>query len=88
MTVNACLASVVSAPFERIWSLIANPVNFDRWWDAKTVRVLPMGPARTEQIIVGRTRALGRDWEIVTVFELADKDRRLVRLTTRLPFGI
>ncbi len=43
MTVSTCPIATVNAPIERVWKLLAEPANYDLWWDAKTRSIAPEG---------------------------------------------
>jgi Polyketide cyclase / dehydrase and lipid transport len=88
MGLAVCPAVVVAAPVERVWALLADPARYDRWWDARTSRIVPEGPARPGQTLHARSAALGKEWDVTTVIEHVDESRHQIRLRTRLPFGI
>ena len=37
MSFSACPIATVEAPVERVWSLLADPAHYARWWDASGV---------------------------------------------------
>jgi hypothetical protein len=88
MTVSVCPIAIIAAPLERVWALLANPSNYDVWWDAQTDAIVPDGPAQPGQIVYAHTYGLGRRWKITTVVELVDAARHRIQLTTTLPLGI
>ncbi len=88
MTLSTCPIATINAPVERAWSLLADPANYDRWWDAETRAVTPAGPGKVGQKIFAQTKELGRQWDVNIVVEMVDQVEREIKLTTRLPFGI
>jgi hypothetical protein len=44
MTVTACPATIVAAPIEDVWALLADTAAYLTWWDAQTDRIVPTGP--------------------------------------------
>lgn len=88
MSISTCPIATVEAPVERVWQLLADPNNYGLWWDAETCSIEPAGPARPGQRISARTRALGKDWDVRITVARVDPDKRVLDLTTQLPFGI
>ncbi len=88
MGFTTCPVATVNASADQAWSLLNNPGNFDRWWDAKTCAIIPEGPAQPGQQILAETIGLGRHWRVSVVIEHVDEVGRQIDLTTRLPFGI
>jgi hypothetical protein len=88
MSFNTCPVATVDAPIDQVWSLLANPVQYARWWDAQTRSIVPDGPAQPDQQIFAQTSALGIHLDVhLTVLAVASEKRQL-DLLTRLPFGI
>ncbi len=89
MSFRTCPMATVNAPVDRVWSLLANPSQYDLWWEVRTRSIVPEGPAQPGQQIVAQTSALGRQWDVVhlTVQGVEPQTRQL-DLLTRLPFGI
>jgi uncharacterized protein YndB with AHSA1/START domain len=85
---NVCPATIVRAPVERVWALLADPAGYDRWWDAHTERIDPPGPARAGQTLHGWSRGFGRRWPVTATIELVDPERHQIRVRTTLPLGI
>jgi Polyketide cyclase / dehydrase and lipid transport len=94
MSLSTCPIATVEAPAERVWQLLADPCNYGLWWDEETRRVAwrfsiePAGPARPGQRISALTRALGKDWAVRITVKSIDQEKRVLDLTTQLPFGI
>lgn len=88
MSVYVCPITVIGAPLERVWALLANPSSYDLWWDARTDAIAPEGPAQPGQTVYAHTHAFGRRWKVTTVVELVDAARHTIQFTTTLPFGI
>lgn len=88
MSFSTCPIATVDAPLERVWSLLADPANYARWWDAETRTITPKGPARPGQKIYAQARGLGRLWDVRIEVELVDAVKHQLELTTLLPLGI
>ena len=89
MAFSTCPMAVVQAPAERVWDLLSEPANYALWWDPQTRAIAPAGPAQPGQRIEAETTALGRQWNVLNItVEDIDHTRRVIDLTTRLPFGI
>src|SRR5262245_8904567 len=88
MTLSVCPMTTIHAPIERVWPLLSEPANFDRWWDAQTLSISPEGHARPGQTIHARTRGFGRWWNWLATVEAVDDAAHQLDLTTRLPLGI
>jgi hypothetical protein len=88
MSLSVCPAARVDAPGERVWALLADPARYDSWWDARVVRVDPVGAAQAGQVIRGRSRALGREWPVSLRVVAVDPGRQRIDLATTLPFGV
>jgi ligand-binding SRPBCC domain-containing protein len=88
--------AVIHAPAERVWDLLSEPANYALWWDAQTrafseswkFTITPSGSAQPGQRVEAQTAALGRQWNVNITVEDVDHARRVIDLTTRLPFGI
>jgi hypothetical protein len=88
MGISTCPIAEVNAPVERVWAYLAQPSNYDHWWDAHTVSIVPPGPARAGQRILARSRGFGREWPVAVVVRGVDAGRHALELTTILPLGI
>src|SRR4051812_1980556 len=88
MSLSVCPAARVEAPVERVWALLADPAQYDSWWDARVVRVEPAGVAQAGQLIRGRTRAFGREWPVSLRVVAVDPARHQLDLATTLPLGV
>jgi len=38
MVVSVCPVANVAAPVEDVWELLAQPSNYDKWWDASCTK--------------------------------------------------
>jgi hypothetical protein len=84
--VIVCPTTVVGAPAVRIWPLLADPGNYDRWADAELVRAAPPGHVREGQVIELRTRELWRWWHVR--FDIGHvQPEHSIEVTVHLPFG-
>jgi len=88
MALSTCPIAAVRAPAERVWNLLSEPANYAQWWDAQTRAITPAGSTQPGQRIKAQTTALGRQWNVNITVEHIDHARRVIDLTTRLPFGI
>ena len=89
MAISTCPIAVVQASAERVWNLLSEPANYDQWWDAQTGAITPPGSAQAGQRIEAGPTVLGRHWNVINItVESVDHARRVIELTTRLPFGI
>ena len=88
MSINACPIATVEAPVELVWQLLADPRNYELWWEEGLHLIDPAGPATPGQRISARTRALGKYWYVRITVGSIDPDKRTLDLTTQLPFGI
>jgi len=82
---TTCPISEVHAPIERVWAYLAQPSNYALWWDAVTTAIIPEGPVRPGQKILGRTRALAREWSVTVLVRHVDEAHHALQLTTTLP---
>ncbi len=89
MTFSTCPFATVSAPVDLVWGLLANPVQYDLWWEVRTRSILPEGPAQPGQHVFAQTSALGRQWDVLHLtVQSVEPEKRQLDLLTRLPFGI
>ena len=88
MPLSVCPTDIVQAPAERVWALLADPAQFDLWWDAHTVAITPPGPAQPGQQVEAVTHGLGRDWPVHFTVNAVDAAHHSLDLVTDLPLGI
>lgn len=88
MTVSVCPTAMVAAPDETVWSVLNDPSSYDEWWDARTERIEPPGPATPGQTVYATAHGLGRSWPVTTRVLAVDPTRHAIDLVTTLPFGI
>ena len=88
MVVSVCPAANVAAPVEDVWELLAQPLNYDKWWDAHLVRSVPEGPATPGQVSYATTRAFGKQWGVTFVVKSVKPDRHQIQLDVTLPLGL
>lgn len=88
MVVSVCPVANVAAPVEVVWELLAEPSNYDRWWDAHLVRSVPEGPATPGQINYATTKEFGKQWDVTFVVKSIQPARHQIHLDVTLPFGI
>jgi ligand-binding SRPBCC domain-containing protein len=88
MSFTACPIATVHAPVEQVWQLLADPSQYALWWDARTVSIMPEGPAQTGQQIFAHTTALGHEWAVHLTVQRVEPGTRQLDLLTQLPLGI
>jgi hypothetical protein len=92
MSLRVCPIATIDAPAERVGTLLAHPVRYAEWWDARTrYSIIPEGLAQPGQQILAWTTALGTRWDIhifVQAVQAVAPEKRHLDLLTRLPFGI
>ena len=84
MSVSTCPIDVVNAPIEKVWELLAEPTNYDLWWDAKTQSILPEGRAQPGQSV----HAKAGGFNIFLTIDGVDESKHQIRYTSKFPFGI
>jgi len=84
MSVSVCPFAVIHAPIERVWTLLAEPANFDLWWEAHTRSIVPEGRAQAGQKIHAKAGGL----DVRVVINRIDEAKRQIDTTTRFPLGI
>jgi len=87
MGVTACPGTVVAAPVESVWELLSEPTLYDEWWDMHTERVVPEGKASPGQVFYGKSRGLGRDWDVSILIETVNPQKHRVQFLASLPLG-
>ena len=85
MAIQTCPTAIVHAPPERVWHLLTNPADLQRWSGVRIVRG-PDRPLSPGDQIVFQAGSVGFLKVTFDVLE-AEPSRRL-RLDVRLPFGI
>jgi hypothetical protein len=88
MSMNVCPIATVHASDAAVWSLLADPASYAKWWDATTDIISPTGPAQPGQLIIAHSQALGRRWQVCIQVDSIDSVKRELQLTTTLPLGI
>jgi len=84
MSLSTCPVDVVNAPIEKVWELLAEPENYDLWWDAKTRSIVPAGRAQAGQ----RVHAKAGGFNIFLRVDGVDESKHQIDFTTKFPFGI
>ena len=88
MSLRTCPITTINAPIKQVWRLLADPSRYALWWDAKTVSIVPEGPAQAGQQIFATTSALGQQWGVHLTVEAVSAKKRQLDLLTQLPLGI
>ena len=84
MTISTCPIATINAPIERVWEFLAEPANYDLWWDAKTHSIVPEGRAQVGQ----RVHAKAGGFNILLTVDAVDESKHKIDFTTKFPFGI
>jgi uncharacterized protein YndB with AHSA1/START domain len=84
MSVSTCPIAIINAPIEHVWEFLAEPANYDLWWDAKTESIVPEGRAQAGQ----RVHAKAGGFNILLTVDTVDKSKHKIDFTTKFPFGI
>ena len=84
MSVSVCPVAVIHAPAERVWTLLAEPANFDLWWEAHTRSIVPEGRGQAGQKIHAKAGGLS----IWVVINAIDEAKRQIQVTSTFPLGI
>jgi hypothetical protein len=89
MRISTCPTAIVNAPVEQVWGLLANPVQYDLWWEVRTRSIVPEGPAQPGQQIFGQASFLGRQWDVAHLtVQAIEPEKRQIDVLTHLRFGI
>jgi hypothetical protein len=88
MSMSTCPIATIDAPIDRVWDLVADPSRYDLWWEARTVSIVPEGPAHAGQRIVGRVGALGLYAAVRLTVESVQPEKHQLVVLTHLPLGI
>jgi uncharacterized protein YndB with AHSA1/START domain len=84
MSVSVCPMAHIDAPAETVWTLLAEPANYDVWWEARTRSIVPEGRAQAGQKVHAKAGGLN----VRLVVNRIDEAKRQIDLTTRFPFGL
>jgi hypothetical protein len=85
---SVCPSAIVNAPVEKVWQVLANTSAYDAWWDARTERLDPPGPAVPGQTIYASSAGLGRRWALALQIEMVDTVKHQLRFNSSMPLGI
>ena len=88
MGFTVCPTAVVAAPVECVWELLSEPTLYDRWWDARTERIVPEGQATPGQVLYAKTSAIGKTWDVTLTVEMVNRDRHQIQMRIMLPLGV
>src|SRR5579884_3102400 len=84
MSMRTCPMAVIDAPIERVWALLAEPANYDLWWNAHTRFIIPEGRAQVGQ----RVHAKAGGFNILLTVDAVNESKHEIDFTTKFPFGI
>jgi hypothetical protein len=88
MGFSICPATNVAAPVETLWELVSDLTQFDTWWDARTVRIVPEGKASPGQMLYAKTSALGRTWDVTLRVDAVRPEKHQIQFHISLPLGL
>jgi hypothetical protein len=81
---SACPVATVNAPISKVWELLAEPANYDLWWNARTRSIVPERRAQRGQ----RVHASAGGFTIVLTVDAVNESKHTIDFTTKFPFGI
>lgn len=88
MNYPSCPTTVINAPIEAVWTMLTNPLSWDKVFDIRIQDALPRGPASPGQIVRGES---GPKWmhlkvsiEIVAIYPTEHRIKMKIRLPLRL----
>lgn len=84
MTISTCPIATINAPIKRVWEFLAEPANYDLWWDAKTLSIVPEGRAQVGQRVLAKAGV----FNISLTVDAVDESKTKIDFTTKFPFGI
>src|SRR3954466_15381860 len=84
MSISTCPVATINAPIERVWDLLAEPANYDLWWEARTRSIVPEGRAHAGQTV----QAKAGGFNILLTVDAVDESEHTIHFTTKFPFGI
>jgi Polyketide cyclase / dehydrase and lipid transport len=84
----ACPTAIVEAPLEVVWDLLLNTAEWGRFYDVRVLSVIPPGPARPGQRLVGNPGPKFLPLRLVFEFTEVDSTIHKLGFNGRLPFGI
>ena len=90
MSFSTCPIATIDAPIDQVWSLLGDPTQYDLWWGAQTVSVVPEGPAQPGQRISAGGRMLGRWWGFLATVQAVrvTPQKRELDYEVHFPFGM
>ncbi len=88
MSLRVCPIASVHAPIRRVWSLLSQPVNYARWWDATAESIQPKGHAQPGQRIHAHAFEFGIRWNLDVLVENVDESRHALDIMTTFPLGV
>jgi hypothetical protein len=88
MSFSTCPITIVDAPVDQVWRLLADPARYALWWDAQTRSINPEGAAQPGQQIFAQTVGLGTRWDVHVTVQAVMPEKQQIALRTRLPLGI
>lgn len=89
MSVSVCPTDVVAAPFEKVWSILMDSVQYGEWSDMREPTITPPGPTAPGQVMESKTSALGLTFRVRLVVREVNLEHHRVRFDVDLlPLGI
>jgi hypothetical protein len=84
MAVSVCPIATIAAPADQVWDALMSP---NSWWDARLLSTDPPGPPHPGQV-VRAVAGPGYRWPVSFRVEAVDRERRQLRLRSRLGLGL
>jgi hypothetical protein len=87
MSLSTCPILTVQAGVDRVWSMLADSAGYDRWWDAVTESIEPLGPAHPGQVIRATAHQWGGAWRVWIEVVGVDPDGHVLDLVSHHPLA-
>ena len=84
----SCPTETVEAPVEMVWTLLTDPASWDKFYDIRTQRIFPEGPAIPLQIVYAESGPVFLHLKVELQFVEVDATTYRLKLLVSLPFGI
>ena len=86
-TLSVCPVAEIAAPLDQVWSLLVDPGKLDLWWDAKLLRVRPVGTMVPGQLIDAAPHGF-KNFHVGLAIKEVNHHQHRLRLVASLPLGI
>jgi hypothetical protein len=88
MSYASCPTSIVDAPLEIVWTLLARPEAWGDFYDVRVASVEPRGPAAVGQTVFAESGPRLLHLKLEFRFTKVDAANHELGIEVRLPFGI